>query len=313
MDEQVSQNRRNLEKLNEEFGDFHVSFKIGRKWELYSETIDKWTFLPINHREVFPQEIVFDFDLNNQEKLTYYYKRIVVKLKKHNLKFYAFTTGGKGIHIHILFPEILKHDIKDRPLLKKSIIDYFFRDSKGNSFSHLAKVDYQLCSRHLVRAEFGLHEKTRKYKEPLYEFTPLIKEDNKIPSGALELFKEELKPKKSRKGILSSTGIKQVAFPCIQYLLSQDFAGNNDGRKRALIMLCSYFYSNLGKKGFSIIVEWNDYKLNGYFSEEQLNSKWDSMKKMVDGGKRFGCTSMKYLLNEFGRQIEVCEKCVLYN
>lgn len=313
MGEEVYQNRKYLDELYKKFGDFHACFYVGRKWELYSSIKDKTVFLPINHREIFPQEVIFDFDVKDNKRLIYYYEKIKRKLKRHNIAFKAYHTGGKGIHIHILYNELLDYSYEDRTIIKRKIIDYFFSDATGRSFSQYAKVDYQLCSRHLVRAEYGKHEKTGRHKTLIFEYTPLIKKDNSIPEKVLNEFKKEKEKPSPKTNILVGRGYLGVNFPCISFLLSQDFTGCEDGRKRALRSLCSYFYINLGDKGLDQIKEWNEYKLNGYFTEKKIENAWNSIKNMIKKGRRFGCRSMKDLLIDIYNKNEVCAKCLMNN
>jgi len=295
-------NRKFLNKLfNEQGVDFHVAKQLGQKWELYTDAIIGFSSrFPINHREIFPDEVVLDFDTKSKDDRNKAYHLIVSRLKKHKFAFNAWSTGGKGVHIHLFFPELKKVPNEQRSIYKEEIIKYIAAQQINT-----AKIDFQLCGRHLVRSEFGTHEKTGKDKLPIEEYTPLIKQDNKIPDKVISAVKR--RTLNSRHTQTRVAG--KMAFPCVNYLVSQDFAGIKDGRARALFILASYAYNNLGMaKGLDLLNQWNDYKMNGYFKEQELKSKLMHIKR---NKIQVGCRYIKYLLTELGITNKVCGTCLL--
>lgn len=290
-------NRKHLDGLVEVHGDFHCVMDLGDNWQLYKQYFEE---IPgdIRHREVMPSEVVFDFDVKDIKVRDYWFSRLIDNLKRHHVAYSAWTTGGKGIHVHCFFPQILDYPNDKRTALKTAIIDFFTRWGE-QSFSKFAKIDYQLCSRHLVRSEYSLRPETNSYKKLISEWQPLIKTPSQIPSQVIDAF-NRAKVQPYIRQTRTATGIHNMKFKSIEYLMSEDFAGLKEGRKRALTILCSHFYSTEGDKGIEAILEWNDYKLNGYFTEEKIRTQFNSIKKMVESGKRYGRTSIKNLMNELG-------------
>lgn len=67
-------------------------------------------------RSVFSEEIILDIEDKNFEDI----KKILLEL---DLKFKIYDSGGRGIHIHLFFPEIKNHDESIRPYIKEFIIE----------------------------------------------------------------------------------------------------------------------------------------------------------------------------------------------
>lgn len=300
-------NHGNLIDLYAEYGPFHTSIYIKNKWRLYPKDYSDNFKGTINHREVLPSEVVFDLDTECQKRQKLYLNKLITKLDRGKYTYDSYHTGGKGSHTHTFWEGLAQLSTEDRSLMKECILNAFFNKRERV----YAGVDYQLCTRHLVRAEYGLHEKTLNRKLPISSNGDRHK-FNKIPAKAkIEYMKRKMDKKERAKIVRSGTGISRAAFPCVTTLLSQDFAKNKDGRKRALNILSCYFYKNVGDKGINTIKEWNDYKLNGYFKEHQVERSFKNMKAMVDSGKSYGCRATGNLLGEFGLKDEVCSICIL--
>ena len=304
----MNNNIKELMEFEEIYGTFHVIKNMNtkdRSWRLFpifcKRELEFDNYI-INHREVFPDEVVFDFDLNDRKKLMYYYNRISTRLKSAKIDFKSYTTGGKGIHIHCFFPELMGFDVQKRSLLKEYILDHFSKKDKP-----YAGLDYQLCYRHMIRAAHGFHEKTGKNKDLLHTYRKLIKGDNKIPLDAMRRLAKK-KVTCSNKTFINNG----YTFNCIDYLSGQDFANYEDGRKRALTLLASYYYGINPTEAENILSQWNDYKLNGYFNSYKITATINSAKKMHNSGRRYGCRAIQNLLNEISSASEVCESCPLY-
>jgi len=75
-------------------------------------------------RTTLPNEIVLDFDDEGR------YKRNAplfakTDLERRNINFIGYTTGGKGIHIHIYYNELLRLPLYQRIKKKKQIILHY--------------------------------------------------------------------------------------------------------------------------------------------------------------------------------------------
>jgi len=295
------------------YGKFHFVYSLYKpqKWKLYPDEVDTRDSdeTIINHREIFPCEVVFDIDLKDCDALKMHYTFLSNKLKKYKISFKAHNSGGKcnksGIpnHIHVIFPELTTLDANHRPMYKEEIMNFFLGVHKDTS-----KCDYQLVHRHLVRAEYGWHEFKLQHKSLIESYEPFIKGKNKIPKKILDNIEKRLIKESERSNQDVTTPVE--SFPCITYLLSQDFGSLREGRKRALMLLCNFFYRNAGDKGLDNVLKWNDYKLNRYFGEVKVRKTFYNISKMIKDGRSFGCTSSKRLLVELGKK-RICEGCVL--
>lgn len=102
---------------------------------------NKWFVEKCNQRQILPIEVVLD--LEEKEKL----KPIIEELQQLKLKFYAFSTGSRGYHIHIFFNRELSE------AEKMKIIKHFGADTQLSS------------NRHMVALEFTHHWKSGKIKD----------------------------------------------------------------------------------------------------------------------------------------------------
>lgn len=122
----------------------------GKEWKKFSEVFfdpenpkNKWFIDRCNQRQILPIEVVLD--LESMEE----YKPALDKLKGFDLKYYSYTTGSRGIHIHIFFKRELSTDEKQK------IIRYFGADmQKANTKT-------------LIALEYSKHWKSGKIKEEI--------------------------------------------------------------------------------------------------------------------------------------------------
>lgn len=102
---------------------------------------NKWFVGKCNQRQILPIEIVLD--LEEKDKL----KPIIKELQDLKVRFYVFSTGSRGYHIHIFF----NREISEAEKLK--IIKHFGADPQLSS------------NRHMVALEFAPHWKSGKIKD----------------------------------------------------------------------------------------------------------------------------------------------------
>ena len=311
----MNKNRSHLRKLYETYGDFHVCKKLGIKWELFSKIDeDLVDFNEINHREVMPIEVVFDIDVKDDKKSLFYSNKITSKLTQKKISFNAYNSGNKGFkvqspnHIHVFFPELANYPYEERCLMKEAIIDYFI-----GSYKQYANIDYQLCNKHMIRAEYSLHEKSGKEKQLVEKFRGRFSlKRNAIPQVAIDTFtKTKLDRETRKKKVLTNTGITRVEFPCIKYIMGEDFIALKDGKKRAMTILANYFNQEEKCDVYNVLSEWNDYKLNGAISPAKIRGAIYSIEKMHKDGRKFGCRYIKQLLDELKVTDVVCGNCML--
>jgi hypothetical protein len=130
-----------------------------------------------NHRSVLDCEIVIEYDLPNADLNARLCAKVIERLNADNIDYMLWSSGNKSSHCHFLFK---KPQVMNLGLLKTVIMKHygeFFYDEKNNmifnSREHAPQdaqrilPDLRLASSHLIRAEFGIHEKSQKHKELL--------------------------------------------------------------------------------------------------------------------------------------------------
>ena len=132
--------------------DFYLQYSekdgINTKWKKFSEVFfdpenkkNKWFIDHCNQRQILPIEIVLD--LESMEE----FKPAIEKLKNFSVKYYCYSTGSRGVHIHLFFNrELITEE-------KEAIIKYFGADiQKANKKT-------------LIALEFSKHWKSGKIKQ----------------------------------------------------------------------------------------------------------------------------------------------------
>jgi len=162
-----------LEILYNKYGDFWVSeyyenIDNWSTWKLYSEWKNANSLNKKVLRGVFSDEIVLDIEDKNYEDI----KKSLLEL---DLKFKIYDSGGRGIHIHLFFPEIKNYDESIRPYIKELIID---RLSLGKGDKK--KKD----NKNLIGLEFYQHRKGNE-KILLFETDNEYYPENKLDSETL--------------------------------------------------------------------------------------------------------------------------------
>lgn len=302
-------------KYVEKYGKFHFVYALYRpsKWKIYPDDVTKQEEETlINHREIFPDELVFDLDLKDAIELKKQSDYLKERLKKFQIQYVAWNSGGKcskeniANHFHTIFPELMEVEPDKRKIWKDELYKFVLGTHLTTS-----KCDLQLSSRHLIRAEFGKHERTVNYKSLIEEYRLPIEKPNKIPETWKYSIQDTIKKMNEQKtSKVEKRSANVEIFPCVAYFLSLDFGSLQDGRSRALAILCNFFYKSLGDKGINAVKEWNDYKLNRYFSEDKINVQFNSIKRMVESGRNFGCTYTKKLLSDLGKS-NICSDCLI--
>lgn len=107
----------------------------------------------VNQRQQLPIELILDIEERNK------IKRIVEELIKLKTKFYIFSTGSRGYHLHLFF----SRELSEKEKLK--LIKHFGTDSQLSS------------NRHMIALEFAEHFKSGKIKK-LVDVEEILKNGN---------------------------------------------------------------------------------------------------------------------------------------
>jgi len=256
--------------------------------------------LHYNHRSIMNNEVVIEYDLDDKElnkKLAY---KVTDKFKKEGIKYSIWFSGNKSCHVHLF---IDPKEARNISLLKNVFMRHygtFYLDNKTDTIYRERHKDtdikilpdIRLCApNHLIRAEYGIHEKTSKIKYLLSksrEF-PYI---NKISSDVWNRYIRTQQIVIKRR--VSTDAGKITDLPGFKYIASShNFRKQEDGRERAMFVMIHalkdqykdrkddfikyiqdwYRYSGGYKLGdnnikFKVIYHWNrTYKLENFLNE----------------------------------------------
>lgn len=219
---------------------------------------------PYNHRSVLNNEIIIEYDKDDPSENKRLIKEVSKRLDEDKMKYSLWSSGNKSIHLHI-FVNI--NEAQNLPLLKKSFIRYYC--------DGLDIPDLQVCANnHLIRAEYGVHEKTGNKKLPLYRSKeyPFI---NDIPNLVWNLYSNERrdsiirKINKSDADITSLKGFKYV-------VTAHEFRESEDGRERALFMLIHILkpqYKDDKEGLIKFLQDWYRYSSGYKITDKQIAGK----------------------------------------
>jgi hypothetical protein len=216
-----------------------------------------------NHREIFPNEVVIEYD-NKTKCINELYTKIITKrLKKNKILYDLWYSGNKSIHIHTFWdiPEV-----KYLSLLKKAIM---FELTDG-----LQHPDLRLSSDgHLIRAEYGLHESTNKNKSPMKHNSRLLV-FNKITKEIWDRYNILTSELLHRKVTTTSSNIKE--HPAFKIIFNpESFKEVDDGRERAMFFLLQVLKKDYTTPNdlFVFIYEWYKYSGGYKLSKDEIKRK----------------------------------------
>lgn len=204
--------------------------------------------VPYNHRSILDCEVIIEYDQDNAHLNELLANKVIQKLKNHRVSYAKWFSGGKSSHVHIL----LKVDkAKNLSLLKRAFMKYygtfFLNEQTEQIYDRIEDVpptvtakrivpDLQLCGAHLIRAEFGIHEKTQ-YNKELYSASPKFPELSIIHNDIWREYEESQKFSVSVRMGQQTKDISESAL-VKQLLDTVNFKENmDDGRERLLFML----------------------------------------------------------------------------
>lgn len=187
-------------------------------------------------------------------------------------------------------------------LLKNLIADHFLQGTK-------IKVDRQLMGRHMVRMEFGHHEKAlpqEKFKE--VKINKGHFEENEIPQEIWPLYKQKVVSYAISRMRWEGKEIPKEEPYCMKYFMSQEYREKRDGGKRAMFVVASYYRDLPDKELGSLLLQYNEYVLKDPLSKEQIYAIIMSVRNHK--GRPVGCAYRHELLKDIGCGF-VVEKCGL--
>ena len=240
---------------------------------------------PYNHRTVLDCEVVIEYDYDNVELNKKLVNLVCDKLKKDKIEYAKWFSGNKSSHLHFM---IKAPSVKNLSLLKNTIMKYygtFYRHEPTGAVynrrenapeEHVVKLlpDLRLSSPHLIRAEYGVHEKTQLTKK-LINKTPNYPVQSILPN---EIWAEYEKAQKFSMSVRmgmqtkdhSQSDVVKKLLDTVQFKKNMD-----DGRERLVFMLTHILkpkYKNKDELG-DFLWEWYHYSGGYQLSEQQVRSK----------------------------------------
>jgi hypothetical protein len=221
-------------------------------------------------------EIVIEYDINDaklNEKLGHY---VCDRLSQDGVDYAMWTSGNKSAHVHCLFKLGKPSNLS---LLKTTIMKYygefFLDEATGKLYTLKENVppsckepkrvlpDLRLSGSHLIRAEFGVHEKTQKEKS-------LIRSSSNYPKLSIlsqKIWELYEKAQKNSVAIRIGQQTKDLYKSDIVKMLTDtvQFKENmDDGRERvmfALIHILKSQYKDADALA-DFLYEWYSYSSN---------------------------------------------------
>ena len=219
---------------------------------------------PYNHRSILDQEIVIEFDDGNRDKNRRLAYKVRKRLHQDGIESYVWYSGNKSYHVHFF---VTIGDVSNLQLLKKTAMRYYTRG--------MPVPDLRLATNnHLIRAEYGKHEKTKRCKKALkwgYGFPKVCKLPQIIWDRYAKGYETVLKRK-------VTTDVKNLdEHPGVKFILSSEkFRTCDDGRERALFMLIHILkpkYKDKKAELVSFLQDWYRYSGGTQLTPNAIKSK----------------------------------------
>lgn len=246
---------------------------------LYDEKFDSKT--AYNHRSMLINELVIEYDEDDKELNRKLADRVHLKLREDGVEFAKWTSGNKSVHIHAF---INPKDARHLSLLKKVFLRYygtFFVDKNNRIYEEAGEgrtkilPDLRLCSdTHLIRAEYGVHEKTQQHKTLISK----TKDYGKLTEIKQEIWEEYVKQITAVTRRKITFDVNQISsLPGFKYIVSsENFRLSDDGRERALFMLIHVLkgkYKDRYDEFVAYLQDWYRYSSGTKLTDEDIRRK----------------------------------------
>jgi ribosomal protein S7 len=245
--------------------------------------------LGYNHRTIMDCEVIFEYDEPDPKLNERLVAKVINKLKVDNIKYARWFSGNKSQHVHIL---LKSYDVRNPALFKNVIMRHygtFYIDDKNNIWEkegvgrRKLYPDLKLASTgHLIRAEYGIHEKTQDNKELIF----MSKEypcKSKLPMHIFDQYQkaQELSVKQRVNQTVAQVAESETVKKLLNSVLFRE--GMNDGRERImyqLIQVLKHKFKPKGEEGKKQLTNlmWDWYK---YSSTQGLKMTQEDVRRKV--------------------------------
>lgn len=246
-----------------------------------------------NHRMTLDQEVVIEFDENKPEDNKRVAEQVIRRLKKDKIKYSCWFSGSKSYHVHFFIDPRQASNIR---LLKSVIMRHYCKDLEF-------KPDLLLAGKHLIRAEYGINEKTGNYKvrDSQSKGYPVI---NPVPEDAWSTYIKEMNW--LVKADLTRSVSELANSDVIKKLLDTAYFNDKvrDGRERIIWMLANILQSTHNKSDLvELLQKWYKYCNGRKLTPGQIAYKvYKAYKSPYTITEKY----LKQILNELG--VEDVEK-----
>lgn len=199
-----------------------------------------------NHRTIFRDEIVIEYDDEDINKNYEYAQRTSKKLSRNNIPHSTWFSGNKSYHVHFLL-DLQPYEDKHIRTVKETIMKYYGQhEIKRNG---VVTPDLNLAvPNHMIRAEHGIHEYAQKHKTVIdedYKYPELLdlpQSVNKAVYQSLKKAKKYIEKVQSQESVDTTYIQKQ---PLYKYLRNpENMKRVGDGKKRFLFILINQLRQN---------------------------------------------------------------------
>lgn len=228
-----------------------------------------------NHRSILKNEIIIEFDEPDMSTNKILANIVCSNLKEDNITHSMWYSGNRSYHIHFF---IFIPNIKNIPTLKKTIMRHYGKVELGG-VTYLPDLGLA-NNNHLIRAEYGVNEKTNKFKEIVYKTRnyPIV---HKLKDEIWATYVENMEKSLERKVKYDMT--KLHTHPGFQYIANpSDFRLTDDGRERALFLLIHVLkerYRDKQDEFIRYLQDWYKYssgtKLSDMDIERKIKYHWN--------------------------------------
>jgi len=267
-----------------------------------------------NHRTILDNEIVIEYDEEDKTQNAVNANRVCDRLDKYNIEYGRWRSGNKSVHVHIyldipesvddlltfkrqfmrFFGTLYKHRVTGKRYYdKKEIPKHMWKQYVGNhdiiehdgpayELAHHVKPviqrinpDMGLATKgHLIRAEYGIHEKTGKDKALLKCTSTKYISLQKVPQEVMVKYhKEKVRLMKAK----TTRAVNRMDDnPTVKKLLNavkfREEVG--DGRERLLWFFIHTFKESHSKQELTkLLQEWYKYSGGSKMSARDVERK----------------------------------------
>lgn len=257
---------KHLKRLRKHLPDYEIEVqylkgKVAKKRVKYPSGDENY-FEVANQRTVLPDEVVVDLDgdtnLENGDLL----KESQYRLNIRGYSYEVWESGGKGYHIHMIFPELLKLNEFQRKYVRAKFLS-LFKDLKGDQLKKSERTTIQM--------EWTSHRKTSNYKTLVEEHKG---HRHNVPKKWLSEASRTTETRFRSERIRSKGSLHPLAKEMLNAVLT-------DARKRMAFYLAAHLRNAYGdkQKVFELLQKWNDRqtkKMSDMHLQSTVNSVFNS-------------------------------------